>query len=375
MLGTLSSTDWGTALTQLLFNNPAGDWLLALGVMLATMLGLNLLQRWLAKLITIPPKGQAASPLRKLISRVIARTSMIFLCGMGVVAGANMLALPEVVSHALGFVAFVVIAIQVAIWTTQIIGVAISHYTETRLHVDKDSVTTLNLLSMLARGAVWVVTLLLILSNLGVNITAFVASLGIGGVALALASQKLLGDFVSGLTIMVDRPFGIGDYIVVGNHAGTVQYIGVKSTRIRSRTGEDLIISNGKLLDEIIMNHHGVENRRSTIVVALQHGTAPSVMEAFPDKLERIIRDNPHLELSRARCTAITQDGVEFTIIFKVRGGDFDVYATQNQTVLLAIYRLCHEERIRLARPLRVVEDKEPQRSAMATRLRGRISG
>ncbi|MBI1363075.1 MAG: mechanosensitive ion channel [Proteobacteria bacterium] len=353
-----TGTDWSAVLNIMLLTNPVGDWFMAGGVMLATMILLNVAQRWLARVIVVPPKGVPATPLRRLIARIIARTHMIFLCGMGIFAGSKILIMPDVVTHIFASIAFIVTALQAAIWLTQVISVAIAHYTETMMETDKDSVTTVNILSLLARAVVWIVCILVVLSNLGVNITAFVASLGIGGVAIALASQKLLGDFFSGLTIVLDKPFGIGDFIVIDNGAqsGTVQQIGVKSTRIRCRTGEDLIISNSKLLDGAIMNHHGIEKRRSTMILQIQHGMAPDVMDTIPEKLAGIIKGIENLDLVRATCTNLTMDGVEFTIAFNVTSGDYEVYAALNQQVLLAIYRLFHTEGIHLARPLRIME-------------------
>lgn len=360
MFEHLSGTDWGAVLNFMLLTNPVGDWFMAVGVMLATMIGLNLAQRWLARIVVIPPKGAPATPMRRLIARIIARTHMIFLCGIGLFSGAKILTMPDAVSVIFASIAIIVTILQVAIWASQVISVSIAYYTETRMETDKDSVTTVNILSLFARAVVWVVAILMVLSNLGVNITAFVASLGIGGVAIALASQKLLGDFFSGLTIVLDKPFGIGDYVVVGEHSGTVQHVGVKSTRIRCLTGEDLVISNGKLLDNTIRNYHDIESRRSSLSIMVQHGTHPDVVESIPAALEAIINGNDTLTLVRAKCTGITLDGVAYTLIFTVNSGEYDVYAEHNQQVLMAIYRLFYTDGISLARPLRVMEMSTP---------------
>ena len=142
-------------------------------------------------------------------------------------------------------------------WAIAISSLVFEKYKSTReAENDMHSVTAISGLTKLARFVIWTIFLLLALDNLGVNITALVAGLGIGGLAIALAAQSILGDLFASLTIMIDKPIAIGDYIVIDNYMGTVKNIGIKSTKIESLSGEEIIISNSDLLNSRLRNYH-----------------------------------------------------------------------------------------------------------------------
>src|SRR5687767_11472009 len=145
------------------------------------------------------------------------------------------------------------------------------------------------LLSWSLRTVLWAVVLLAMLSNMGVNITAFVASLGVGGIAVALAVQNILGDLFASLSIAVDKPFEVGDFIVVGGVSGTVEHVGVKSTRIRALSGEQVVISNTDLLKQTVSNYKRLTQRRIVFKFGVTYDTTPEQAEAIPGLVKRII--------------------------------------------------------------------------------------
>ena len=138
--------------------------------------------------------------------------------------------------------------IQAAFWGSGVVAHLIERYRERQLQVDPGGATAIGAMSFAGRTVVWALVVLLVLDNLGVDVTALVTGLGIGGVAVALALQNVLSDLFGSLSIVLDRPFVVGDFIVVGDFMGTVQHVGLKTTRLRSLSGEQLVISNADLL-------------------------------------------------------------------------------------------------------------------------------
>ena len=156
------------------------------------------------------------------------------------------------------------------------------------------------MLGFVGRIVLWSVVLLMILDNLGVNITALVASLGIGGIAVALAVQNILGDIFASLSIALDRPFAIGDFIVVGDVLGTVEYIGLKTTRIRSLSGEQIVFSNADLLKSRIRNYKRMTERRVVFGFGVVYQTPHDKLERIPAMVREVIEAQPKTRFDRA---------------------------------------------------------------------------
>ena len=154
-------------------------------------------------------------------------------------------------------VTIVVLLLQGALWVNSLLQYRLERYVEQRLTTDPAAATTMLMLSFVAKLVLWTIVLLLVLDNVGINVTALIAGLGIGGVAIALASQNILGDLFSALSIVLDKPFVLGDFIVVGDMMGSVEKIGLKTTRVRSLSGEQLILPNGDLLQSRVRNFKG----------------------------------------------------------------------------------------------------------------------
>ena len=146
----------------------------------------------------------------------------------------------------------------------------------------------LRMLGNIAKWSLWVVGGLLVLSNLGVNITSLVAGLGIGGLAIALALQSVLSDLFSSFSIYFDKPFQVGDYITVGKHSGTVEKIGIKSTRIRASQGEEIVISNQELTSTRVQNFKKLKERRNTTSIGVTYETSTDKLKKIPDILKEI---------------------------------------------------------------------------------------
>ena len=153
----------------------------------------------------------------------------------------------------------------------------------------------------MARMVLWVVIVLMVLDNMGVNITTLVASLGVGGIAVALAVQNVLGDLFASLSIVLDKPFVVGDSITVGESTGTVEYIGVKTTRLRALTGEQIVFSNAEMLKSVIHNQQRMVTRRASFVISVTYDTSGRAAARHPGHGERDHRGRNLTPASTAR--------------------------------------------------------------------------
>lgn len=202
---------------------------------------------------------------------------------------------------------------------------------------------------------VWGLALILLLDNFGVKISALMAGLGIGGLAIAFAAQKVLGDLFSYFSIFFDRPFEIGDFVVVGEFMGTVEHIGIKSTRIRSLSGEQLIFANTDLTNSRLRNYKRMVNRRVVFKIGVTYGTDAGKVKEIPGIIEKIIRDLPCAIFDRAHFASYGDFSLIFEIVYYVEGGDYLKYMDIQQQINLAIMEAFAKRKIEFAYPTQTV--------------------
>lgn len=211
------------------------------------------------------------------------------------------------------------------------------------------------LLSWALRTVLWAVVLLAVLSNVGVNITAFVASLGVGGIAVALAVQNILGDLFASLSIAVDKPFEVGDLIGIDTFVGTVQFIGLKTTRIRSLNGEQIIISNTDLLKQMVKNYKRMEERRIVFKFGVTFNTSPEQAEAIPKIVKRLVESNDRLRFDRAHFQGFGDSSLDYEVVYIVKEPDYNTYMDAQQTLNLQLMRELATLGVDFAFPTRTV--------------------
>jgi len=184
---------------------------------------------------------------------------------------------------------------------------------------------------------VWGVALLLALDNLGVQIKPLLAGLVIGGIALALAVQTVLADLLASLSIALDKPFGLGDFLTIDDCQGTVEHIGVKSTRLRSINGEQIIISNGDLLKARVRNYGRLIERRALFVLPVHYETPVATLAAVPRAVREIIEATPEVRFDRCHLLRCTETALEFEAVFFVTRPEYKAYADAQQSINLRI--------------------------------------
>jgi small-conductance mechanosensitive channel len=216
--------------------------------------------------------------------------------------------------------------------------------------------TVLNGVRLVAKIILWSIGLLLILSNLGFDISTLAASLGIGGIAIALAAQNILGDLFASFTIYFDKTFKIGDYVVIGSisdgeNKGVVQHIGLKSTRIKTLQGEELIVSNKLLTETRIQNFKKMKRRRVDIDFGIEYGTPTEKMKKIPEIIQKIVDKEKLAEYGRTHFYEFGAFSLNYKLMFHATTGDYNDYLDTRQNISLGIKEAFEKEGISMAFP------------------------
>ncbi len=332
------------------FGNSMLSWLIAVAVFLATMIVLPTIRgfvdrrrrRW------NPDKVNEGIELAAL---VISRTSKLFVFSAALWAGQKFLVLPPALQRA--FEVFIILSfwIQVGLW----VMAAIRFWIDRRRHdgdlADVARRGSFEILLFVARLAVFSVAFMLALDNLGVEIKPLLAGLGIGGIAIALAVQSVLGDLLASLSIAFDKPFEIGDFLIVGDEKGTVERIGIKSTRLRSLSGEQLIISNSDLLTSRLRNYKRMQERRVVFTVGVTYETPADRLRAIPGIIEAAVKGQQQVRFERSHFVAFGDFSLNFETVYHVLDRDYLPYADAQQAINLAIFDAFVDEGIEFAYP------------------------
>ncbi|WP_266204176.1 mechanosensitive ion channel family protein [Pontibacter kalidii] len=239
-----------------------------------------------------------------------------------------------------------------------------------RKHPDRSSANEIGAISLILNIVVWFIGIGFLFDNMGYDLTAIIAGLGIGGIAVALAAQNILGDLFNYFVIFLDRPFEVGDFIALGDKSGTIEHIGVKTTRIKSLTGEQLIVSNSDLTSSRIHNYKRMERRRIQFGIGVTYETPADKLEAIPSTIKEIITNEKLAEFDRAHFASYGDSSLDFVIVYYVLTSDFNQYMDTQQSINMQLFREFEKQGIEFAYPtqkLYVVNEKpeevkEPQR-------------
>ena len=337
--------DWWLETTIL--SIPLWNWVLSLSITVGVFLVLLWLRGYLRGRLSHRASDSGQSPPWMIILQAVARTNAFAIFALSLLIGVKMLDLPLTWSAAVSQLWFVAVVVQVASWVHAAINYMLERY-QAR-HPTANGVT-LTLIGYAARTVLWAVAILAILDNLGVNITAFVASLGIGGVAVALAAQVILGDLFASAAIGLDKPFESGDFIVVGDIAGTIEHVGLKTTRIRSLGGEQVVCSNTELLKQTIQNYKRMELRRVAFRFVVAYGASDEQVLAITRHVRAQIEGMEKTRYDRAHLLQFVERGLEFEVVYYVLSADYNVYMDIQQEINLAIMRRVQDEDLEFSR-------------------------
>ena len=339
-------------LTDTFYGNELQTWLIALGVTVGTLIALRLVERVL--IIRIQRVAEKTSTIfDDVVIGALRKTKVTYLLVVSVFAGSAWLSLPDDLRSVLWRVTIIATLIQAGIWLSTALQIWLKNYRKDE--DDGANLMTMNALSFLGRVALWATILLLILDNLGVDVTALVAGLGIGGIAIALAVQNILSDLFASLSIVLDKPFVLGDFVVVGDMAGSVENIGIKTTRIRSISGEQLVFSNADLLSSRIRNYGRMEQRRVVFSLGVTYQTPTEKLERIPQLIRTAIESRDRVRFDRSHFASYGDSALSFETVYYVDSSDYALHMDIQQAINLAIYRKFADEGIEFAYPTQTV--------------------
>lgn len=251
---------------------------------------------------------------------------------------------------------FTILLLVVIVWQTiRIVGVGIDYGVRKKFEGDKGGIGAARFLSGIAKAILWLVGLLLILQNAGVNVTSLIAGMGIGGIAIAFAVQGILEDLFSSFAIFFDKPFVVGDRIVVGQHRGRVEKIGIKTTRIRSAQGEQVIISNKELTSSQVVNSERAKELRASILFGVVYEIPQDLLESIPKLVTDVIDDVEGTRSHRVHFLEFGDSALNFKVTFFVDGDNRDQFMDKRQEVNFAIRRVLTEKGIEFAYPTQTI--------------------
>ena len=359
-----------------MFQNSVLAWLLALTLVAALMTGLLMLRR-LVRRYHQRLLDREGEQLLEVPLEVLSRTTLVFFVVLSIVIGLKTLTMSERTADILTSLLTVALFWQAGVWLSAAVMGWLERKRRRSLTSDRALASSLGIIGLVVRTLIWALVLLLTLDNLGVDITALVAGLGIGGIAVALAVQNILSDLFASLSITLDRPFVVGDFLVVGDLLGTVEYIGIKSTRLRSLSGEQIIMSNADLLGSRVRNYGRMAERRIVFTLNVTYETPADALERIPRVIRQIIEAQEGTRFDRSHFASYGAHSLDFETVYYVLSADYNRYMDIQQTINLRIFREFADMGIDFAYPTQKVYlsqsgpvfeggDSSPERSAAA---------
>ena len=358
MLDLLDRRYYGASVTR---------WLLALAVLFGSYLLLTVLQRWVKHRVA-KWAARTTTEWDDLFVDLIGRTRWYFLAILSLEAAARVVPGDKGAAGVLRAALVITALLQGGVWGNGIIAFLADRYTKLKTSGDVAARATVYAIGYGARVALWIALGITALDFFNIHVTALVTGLDIGGVAVALAAQNVLGDLFAAIAIVLDRPFVVGDSIAIEGVEGDVEQIGLKTTRIRSVNGEQVVIANADLLRSRIRNTGRMEQRRAAFSLDLARSTHADTVAKIPGIIKEIIEVQPNTRFERCHFMSFTESGLRVEVVYFVLQREYKKYADIQQAINLAILRRFAEERVTFAVPSRAVYMRGDSTSSAAER-------
>jgi len=332
------------------FGNPLGEWTIS-AVILFSTLGLLFALRYLIRGRLQKLATATESVFFKVARHVVGQSKGWFLVLIAINLSLRSIDGGDTFDSVFSRLLIIGMLIQFGIWAVAGFGRFMQLRRAEQLQEDAGAVAAMDIVSFLVRVSVWAIVFLLALDNLGVNITALVAGLGVGGIAVALAAQNIISDLFASLSIVLDRPFVLGDFLAIDDLYGNVEKVGLKTTRIRSLSGEQLVFSNNDLLNSRIRNFGQMVERRIVFALGVVYQTSHEQLEQIPKIIEDIIVKQELARFDRAHFQRYGDYALNFEVVYYVESSDYKLYMDIQQAVNLEIFRRFAEAGIQFAYP------------------------
>lgn len=329
--------------------NLVGDYVIAVGVFLASLLFFRILKGHILKRLEKWALKTKTDLDDELVGTLETVPGILYFFA-GLYIALQFITVNRIVAK----IVEIILIILLIYWATKVVSEIIEYALSKvakKQNGKREKNTTYFGLSLIAKIVLWSTGLLLILSNLGVNISALVASLGIGGIAVALALQNILSDIFSSFSLYIDKPFEVGDFIIVGDHMGTVKKIGMKTTRIEALQGEEIVISNNELTSSRVRNFKKMKKRRVVFQIGVTYGTGPKILKKVPKILKEAITSIKKTSFDRSNFASFGDFSLNFETVYYLESNDYNEYMNTQEKINLAVVKAFEKEGIEIAFP------------------------
>jgi small-conductance mechanosensitive channel len=341
-----------TFLDYTFWGNKVSSWLIAAGITVLVLIAIRIFKSIVLKRLTNwsqRTKGSFDDLVVTLLGKVVVPALNI----LAFYSGAEYLETSVKVQKIISGAMMVVITWSILRFITSLIAFSFARHIQHQPGENREKQGRGILL--IINVIVWIVGFVFLIDNFGYNITTIITGLGVGGIAIALAAQAILGDLFSYLVIFFDKPFEIGDFIIVDDKMGSIEYIGVKTTRIRTLSGEQLICSNSALTSSWVHNYKRMEKRRILFSFGILYQTSPEKVKRIPGMVKRIIEAQDTTQFDRAHFLKFGDSSLDFEVVYNVLDPDYNVYMDRQQAINLALMEQFETEGIEFAYPTRTV--------------------
>lgn len=359
-------------LSYVFLDNKVSRWLTAVAIFLALVVLLNIIKKVGIRRFE-KFSERTSTRIDDLVTYALKNTKQFFILATSLIVATSSLKLPGDAGLILKRALILVVLLQVIFWGNAII----TFFFERR--VSQGGVTAPvqsaahSLIKLGLYFILYSLVLLTALDSMGINITALVAGLGVGGIAIALAVQSLLSDLFASLSIALDKPFVIGDFLDTGDHVGTVEKVGLKTTRIRSVTGEELIYPNANLLQSRLRNYKSFPRRRNLFTIGVTYDTPYEKLKAIPSLIKKAIGEKDNVTFDRSHLVKYGASSIDFETVYWVMNVDYNLFLDIQQEVMLNIYKIFSEQNIEFAFPTQTLYVKKAELSEEAQQSRAEL--
>ncbi|MFD2513333.1 mechanosensitive ion channel family protein [Pontibacter locisalis] len=352
-------------LDRVYYHNTVRDYIIVLGVILISILIIKFFKRAIL-LRLIRWTESTETRLDNYLIESFSRFGIPVLYFVIIYIALNYLTLSDRASDIIEIAVTVAITIMVIRFLISTIVLIIRAYL-LRRHPGRDTVNELGAISLIVNVVIWFIGIGFLLDNMGYDLTAVIAGLGVGGIAVALAAQNILGDLFNYFVIFLDKPFEVGDFLIVDDKNGVVEHIGVKTTRIKTLSGEQLVFANSDLTSSRIHNFKRMQRRRIVFTIGVTYQTSYENLESIPGVLKSIVQRQQEVEFDRAHFKTYNDSSLDFEVVYYVLKPDYTFYMDTQQAINLAIYREFASMGVDIAYPTRtlfIVNQQEEEKKA-----------
>lgn len=338
--------------------NSGKEWLIALGILIGSYIVLRIIKQVLfSSFKRLSEKTE--NDLDDFLLRLFGRLNGTFIFFVSLYLATRSLVVTDLVQNILDGLFTLVLVVYSVFLIQETLTYVTTKYLNKKDGEDSADPTAIKTINSFLKVVVWIIAAVMLLSNWGVNVSGLIAGLGIGGIAIAFAFQNILEDVFSSFSILIDKPFRVGDFILVGSESGTVKYVGIKTTRIETLQGEELVMSNRKLTGADLHNFGKLKRRRNLFSIGVTYETPSDKFRKVPDLVKSAIESVENVTFDRVHFRDFGDSSLDFEIVYYAESDVYAEYMDIQQAVKMAIKENLDKEEIEFAYPTRTIFNKK----------------